>query len=1066
MRFHLPALVVLLSGLVAPVAGAQPDDREVTYAGVTVTVPADWAVVDLDASDDVCVRLDRPTVYVGAPPEQENCPAHAVGRADTVWLGPTVPADGAVAGGRAPRRTWSKGLARGSVMRAEHAQEQTLVLEGRGVSVRTGWGRTGPARVDAVVEGLTVSPEGKPVPPRRPRGSSARPTDTHTTAPAVRGADVSQVDVRQAVTIDQAAVVTNTGKPLHGGMAFDTCAAPALSTMRSWRQSPYAAVGIYTSGSMRACPFRGGSSWVNDVVAQGWGLIPIHVGRQAPCVTQGNLALISRDLPTARSQATAEAREAVAALGTIGLGVGSSIFLDIESYATNDPGCSAAVVAFVSAWTQEVHRQGYVSGVYGAAGSMMRDMVNALRSGDAGFVPPDQIWVAHWNQLQTTRDTYSPQYFPDVYWAHHQRMRQYAGDHQETWGGVTLNIDSNWADLDLPGNPVRTDYGPNATGPGGPGFVFTGSMSYWRGAPGSGLREKAYWTRPTSSGVEANGATWELPVAAGTHRIDVNVPSTSNAATGRYTISAGGSPIVRTLDQAAGSGWRSLGTITVASAGKVSVHLGDNGTTNTSRTVWADAVRLVAVNAAPTVPSAPTGVAATAGDGRATVSWSPPATQGSPVTSYTVTAAPGGATVTVPAAETTATMTGLTNGTAYTFTVTATNSSGSGPSSAPSVPVMPGRAGGVTAIDPVRVVDTRAGTSANPQLSTAVPAGGTIRFRVAGSGAPIPTSASAVLANLTVVAGTGPGWLAVTGTESSLINWTAGDVVANLSTLPVASDGTVTLTNGAKTAAHVIVDVQGWTGSQESTRLTSLPATRLVDSRVGTASNPRATALGPNESLDVKVTGGAVPVGAVAALLRVTATEPGAPGHLTMSASGAVTTSVVNFRNGDSVGNALVAALTADGTVRLTNHSQMATHVVVDAQGWIGGAATQLYRTTPQVRLVDTRFGTLGNPGTTILGPGEIRAFRVAGGPGTPVPTGTSMVAVNLTVTDGNQPGWVAAGATSAPGIPLVNYRPGEARAGFGTIDVAPDGRVWVRNESKGRVHVVLDVHGYGTTNP
>ena len=80
-----------------------------------------------------------------------------------------------------------------------------------------------------------------------------------------------------------------------------------------------------------------------------------------------------------------------------------------------------------------------------------------------------------------------------------------------------------------------------------------------------------------------------------------------------------------------------------------------------------------------TVPDAPTGVAATAGNAQATVTWNAPtSTGGSPITGYTVTTSPGGATVTV-GNVTNATVTSLTNGTAYTFTVKATNAMGTGP---------------------------------------------------------------------------------------------------------------------------------------------------------------------------------------------------------------------------------------------------------------------------------------------------------------------------------------------------------------------------------------------------
>ena len=89
-----------------------------------------------------------------------------------------------------------------------------------------------------------------------------------------------------------------------------------------------------------------------------------------------------------------------------------------------------------------------------------------------------------------------------------------------------------------------------------------------------------------------------------------------------------------------------------------------------------------------TVPGAPTAVGATSGNGSATVSWTPPASNGgSAVTGYTVTASPGGATAI--SAGTSAVVSGLSNGTSYTFTVTATNTAGTGPASSASNAVSP-----------------------------------------------------------------------------------------------------------------------------------------------------------------------------------------------------------------------------------------------------------------------------------------------------------------------------------------------------------------------------------------
>ena len=106
---------------------------------------------------------------------------------------------------------------------------------------------------------------------------------------------------------------------------------------------------------------------------------------------------------------------------------------------------------------------------------------------------------------------------------------------------------------------------------------------------------------------------------------------------------------------------------------------------------------IIAVTPPATAPPAPTNVTAEPLNASAGVSWTQPNDGGATITSYTVTPYAGG--VAQPAtvvngnpAPTATTVSGLSNGTSYTFTVTATNSVGTSPASVPSNAVIPSAA--------------------------------------------------------------------------------------------------------------------------------------------------------------------------------------------------------------------------------------------------------------------------------------------------------------------------------------------------------------------------------------
>jgi peptidoglycan hydrolase-like protein with peptidoglycan-binding domain len=225
--------------------------------------------------------------------------------------------------------------------------------------------------------------------------------------------------------------------------------------------SPYWAVGIYISGKSRACRSQPNltPTWVSTQIRNGWRLLPITLGPQASCSTRfpryGTDPVINAT-PTdnyakARAMGRAEARDAVSAAQGLGIVPGSTLWYDLEGFAISQTRCRESAIRFTSAWTRQLHDLGYVSGFYSSASSgiKMLDDVRATRPSVATL--PDRIWIADWNGRADVESSY----LRSDGWKPGNRMHQYRGGHDETYGGVRINIDTDFLDL---GNGSRPTY--------------------------------------------------------------------------------------------------------------------------------------------------------------------------------------------------------------------------------------------------------------------------------------------------------------------------------------------------------------------------------------------------------------------------------------------------------------------------------------------------------------------------------------------------------------------------------------------------------------------------------
>ncbi|CAK7288044.1 glycoside hydrolase domain-containing protein [Streptomyces misionensis] len=217
------------------------------------------------------------------------------------------------------------------------------------------------------------------------------------------------------------------------GRAFDTCAAPSLSTMKAWHTGFYGAAAVYVGGKNRGCAQPNlTASWVKSVSSLGWKLIPLYVGAQPPCQSGANPEKMTSS--NAATLGTQDANDAVAKAAALGMKAGSPVYLDMEAYDVTNKACNTAVLTYVRAFDKQLHAKTYRAGYYGFTSSSAKAIATATDKTDL----PGNLWYALWDKQNTTTADWP---WGATQFTGHSRAHQYMVNSKEAHGGVTLTVD-------------------------------------------------------------------------------------------------------------------------------------------------------------------------------------------------------------------------------------------------------------------------------------------------------------------------------------------------------------------------------------------------------------------------------------------------------------------------------------------------------------------------------------------------------------------------------------------------------------------------------------------------
>jgi hypothetical protein len=439
--------------------GGPAGTRTVAYDGYEVSVPANWPVYRLDQEPQQCVRYDRHAVYLGVPTANQRCPAWLIGRTETVSILPVATYGPSASTERFTAAAGTLSRPRGVVLQdaSDHVL-QVMPLADKSVTVTATYGGDLPL-AERLLATLRPAPAGTPWTPASTGATAPAPAEPITSvaaqvslptvgaagpgpvtppapAPGALKVTASLPGLPAPMPLQPASAPPAPVRPsLAPELGFDTCAPPSPAALGAWRRQ-FGVVAVYIGGVNAAC-YDGNlsASWIHQAASMGWSMLPTYVGPQAPCYGYGTLI---RPGIAAREGAAA-AQDAAWDAWRLGLPARSPIYYDMEAYTWRAPSCTAAVIAFLSAWTREINAKGYTSGVYSSMSASIYDLQWASVADRRAFTPPQAVWYALWDDRREVDDG-------GLHWPRGERSKQYLGPHNLTIGGITMNIDTDLVD--------------------------------------------------------------------------------------------------------------------------------------------------------------------------------------------------------------------------------------------------------------------------------------------------------------------------------------------------------------------------------------------------------------------------------------------------------------------------------------------------------------------------------------------------------------------------------------------------------------------------------------------